>query len=193
MKNIIEVLLENKYVLSRGNIYHRSTINTEGELRLIKFYVSLSLGNPHLVKILDVGLTEIYEFTVDNINGFNHKIKDYPDILDLELPEPEYILCAAIKRKMSNVPDDLQVMYKHKSLWESHGKLDDIYFIETARRHPEIKHRWQKELSPKTDDEGFYTSYGRFVDRKTGLKIAIDSGQIDSSNTNDKLFSEDLY
>lgn len=194
MKHIIEILLNNKYTHSDKNIYHRNTIDTSGNLKMVKVHISLD-NSPHKVNILDKSLNKEYEFTFSSIIEFNRKVCNYPEILGLEIPAQEYIICAAIKRIKPNVVKSKQVMYKHKSLWEFHGKIDDIYFIETARRHPEIIHRWRDKLSPDKNDEGFYTSYGRFVDRKLGLKIAIESGQvIEGSTINEtKLFSEDLY
>ena len=65
------------------------------------------------------------------------------------------------------------------------------------------------------DDQGFYTSKGRFVDRYEGMEIAYNAGQVDETRALDKswmnnplfkeepikedtqkfnmLFSEDLY
>ena len=40
--------------------------------------------------------------------------------------------------------------------------------------------------------QGFYTSYGRFVNREEALQIAKDAGQIQETDDN-RLFSEDLY
>ena len=40
--------------------------------------------------------------------------------------------------------------------------------------------------------QGFYTSYGRFVNREEALQIAKDAGQIKETDSN-QLFSEDLY
>ena len=39
--------------------------------------------------------------------------------------------------------------------------------------------------------QGFYTSYGRFVDRKEAMNIAKKAGQVETDN--ETLYSEDLY
>lgn len=104
----------------------------------------------------------------------------------------EYIISAAVYRKQPNMPEESRVMYKDQSKWEEFGKVDDIYFIETARRHPEILHRWREELC--RERQGFYTSHGRFVDRKTALQIALGSGQVGPGEiSGELLFSEDLW
>ena len=53
---------------------------------------------------------------------------------------------------------------------------DDIYQCRIARHHAEILHIWGNEVDHETD--GFYTSYGRWVDRKEAAEIAIAAGQI---------------
>lgn len=53
---------------------------------------------------------------------------------------------------------------------------DDIYQCRIARHHAEILQMYSKEIDHETD--GFYTSYGRWVDRKEAARIAIESGQI---------------
>lgn len=61
-------------------------------------------------------------------------------------------------------------------------------------RHANIL--WQsRSVSRKLNHQGFLTSLGRFVDRKEGLKIALENDQvIDKSQIRaDNLFSEDLY
>lgn len=96
----------------------------------------------------------------------------------------EYILCAAIKRlkpvKVENY--NYQTINQH---------LDDIYSIEIGRRHNDIIARFGK-LYLDVTKQGFYTSWGRFVDRKEALQIAKDAGQVEETNFN-QLYSEDLY
>lgn len=107
----------------------------------------------------------------------------------------EYILCAAIKRKE---PRQLDLMY-HKN---------DINNIEIGYRHHDIIRRFQHEISKNPDDQGFYTSKGRFVDRKEAMVIAMAAGQVrntyygrkplmEAYNDGDllvkSLYSEDLY
>lgn len=96
----------------------------------------------------------------------------------------EYILCAAIKRK---IPIKVMIQnYKTNSLED-----DDIYSIEIGRRHNDILARFGK-ANLDIIKQGFYTSYGRFVNREEALQIAKDAGQIQETNS-ELLFSEDLY
>lgn len=95
----------------------------------------------------------------------------------------EYILCSAIKRV--NTKDCTKHYYNN-----------DIYDIEIGYRHCDIFGRFQNEVSRKPQDQGFYTSKGRFVDRKEAMKIAIESEQVLEEklhNPSVGLFSEDLY
>lgn len=96
----------------------------------------------------------------------------------------EYILCAAIKR---NFPRECTPYNKN---------TNDIIDIEIGYRHHDIFQRFKDEVSRHPNDQGFYTSKGRFVDRKTALEIAINASQInkdDCGNPRIGLFSEDLY
>lgn len=69
---------------------------------------------------------------------------------------------------------------------------DDIYRIRIGRHHAEILHIFGKEVNHETD--GFYTSYGRYVDRKEAARIALTCGQIKKLHYwDDKLDSCDLY
>lgn len=98
----------------------------------------------------------------------------------------EYILCAALKRKalkLIALPNDLPK-------------------IEIGLRHFDIRDRFYGEVSMKMADQGFYTSKGRFVDRVTAMKIAIEAGQVpkkkefieyEGKKHDAELFSEDLY
>lgn len=105
----------------------------------------------------------------------------------------EYILCAAIKRI---TPRQDTTMYYN----------NDICNIEIGYRHHDIIRRFQHEISRNPDDQGFYTSKGRFVDRKEAAHIALLAGQIDVEKccsiknvdgfdviTVKPLYSEDLY
>ena len=103
----------------------------------------------------------------------------------------EYILCAAIRRKESR---------KCKvGINPYHPGLNDILDIEIGFRHHDIYNRFYSDMSNKPQDLGFYTSYGRFVDRKEGMRIAYECGQVDkeraflSNGEFRELFSEDLY
>jgi len=119
----------------------------------------------------------------------------------------EYILCAAIKRIEPNLLED--TMYHN----------NDINNIEIGFRHHDILQRFKGEVSKKSDNQGFYTSKGRFVDRHEAMYIAWKAGQINDSialkvpldiiikdldngivisretikNYFNKLYSEDLY
>lgn len=93
----------------------------------------------------------------------------------------EKILCAAILRKSENTCP--------KVYWEN-----DIYKCELGYRHADILHRFKGIVRTDPDAQGFYTSAGRFVNRKEAWKIAKDAGQIMSDYDRDReLFSEDLY
>ena len=124
----------------------------------------------------------------------------------------EYILCAAIRRKQPR---------EGSPYWEG---TNDIMDIEIGYRHHDIFHRFNNrgdyEVSILMEDQGFYTSKGRFVDRYEAMKIAYEAGQVseevafskkwhdiklniadkdsvdcDIADTEkyNKLFSEDLY
>lgn len=62
-------------------------------------------------------------------------------------------------------------------------------------RHHHIVHKLHDEYrivsAPK--DQGFLTSYGRFVSREEAARIAVDSRQITVPQWGNKLFSEDLW
>ena len=61
-------------------------------------------------------------------------------------------------------------------------------------RHPFIL--WQgKQVSRNPHHQGFLTSKNRFVDRKEGLKIALENNQVMDLKEirGEQLFSEDLY
>lgn len=106
----------------------------------------------------------------------------------------EYILCAALKRK---VPRNTNSYHQN-----------DLDQIEIGYRHHDIRNRFGDEVSCSPKDQGFYTSKGRFVDRREAMRIACECGQVDLPpervcltrliddepvlSYND-LFSEDLY
>ena len=78
----------------------------------------------------------------------------------------EYILCAAIKR------------IEPKNCMPYHEGTNDICNIEIGFRHHDIFQRFPGEVSKKSDDQGFYTSNGRFVSRHEGMLIAWKAEQI---------------
>ena len=96
----------------------------------------------------------------------------------------EYVLCAAIKRKIPiNV---VSRNYKTGTLDD-----DDIYSIEIGRRHNDILARFGKDVLCVIQ-QGFYTSFGRFVSREEALQIAKEAGQVGETDDS-RLYSEDLY
>lgn len=96
----------------------------------------------------------------------------------------EFILCSAIKRIK---PRETKCNYHN----------NDIHLVELGYRHHDILIRFRGEVSANLFDQGFYTSLGRFVDRKEAYKIAYDAGQLKrpeySEDYDYRLFSEDLY
>ena len=108
----------------------------------------------------------------------------------------EYILCAAVKRLTPRFETD--IMYHN----------NDINNIEIGYRHFDIFHRFEGQVSTSPHDQGFYTSKGRFVDRKEAMVIAMAAGQVKNTYYGRKplmeaykdgdllvknLYSEDLY
>ena len=66
--------------------------------------------------------------------------------------------------------------------------------VYTGKRHNLILHDSSRPLGfLKSGKQGFITTEGRFVDRKEGAKIALESGQIKELNWPPDLYSEDLY
>lgn len=102
----------------------------------------------------------------------------------------EYILCSAIKRKVGRT--DNRITYKDKRVRGEFGLIDDIYDIELGRRHCDIVARFGAD-NLDLRQQGFYTSWGRFLNRENALKLAMENGQITDSIHKIKLFSEDLY
>ena len=95
----------------------------------------------------------------------------------------EYILCSAIKQVEPR--KDIQ------PYWEG---TNDLCQSEIGYRHHDIYQRFGKQVSGKSEDQGFYTSKGRFVNRIEGMEIAYVAGQVDDETyKHKKLFSEDLY
>lgn len=109
------------------------------------------------------------------------------ETLDGKRADMEYILCAAIKRKKPMNPKS----YNYQTLGQYTQIPDDIYSIEIGRRHNDILVRFGESHLDVTQ-QGFYTSYGRFVNREEALKIAKEAGQVKETNSK-RLFSEDLY
>lgn len=91
----------------------------------------------------------------------------------------ERILCSAIRR------------LKPREKCNYHE--NDIHLIEIGYRHHDIFVRFRGEVSEKPEDQGFYTSEGRFVDRYEACKIAKEADQIEIDDEKMVLYSEDLY
>lgn len=85
------------------------------------------------------------------------------------MDKKEFILCAAIKR-----------LYPRNCI--KHYHINDIYDIEIGYRHCDIFSRFKDEVSTHPKDQGFYTSKGRFVDRKEAMQIAWEAKQISTEN-----------
>lgn len=99
----------------------------------------------------------------------------------------ERIIAAAYLVKPEYICDKGGV-YKHGT-----KERDDIYRCRIARHHAEILHLFSKEVDHSTD--GFYTSYGRYVDRKEAARIALACGQIKEVHYfgGEKLDSSDIF
>lgn len=70
---------------------------------------------------------------------------------------------------------------------------DDIYQCRIGRHHAEILHIFGNEVDHHTS--GFYTSYGRYVDRREAARIAIAAGQIKKCHyfAGEQLDSSDIF
>lgn len=82
----------------------------------------------------------------------------------------EYIVCAAVERIKPR--ECISDPYK--------GECNDILKIEIGYRHHDIYSRFNNEniLKQTQGSHGFYTSKGRFVKRREGMKIAHECGQV---------------
>ena len=99
----------------------------------------------------------------------------------------ERIIAAAYKVKPEYICDEGFV-------WKTGTKeRDDIYQCRIGRHHAEILHIFGDQVDHNTD--GFYTSYGRWVDRKEAARIAIKSGQIQKCHyfAGERLDSSDIF
>ena len=105
----------------------------------------------------------------------------------------ERIIAAAYKLNGAGTIAHKRRVYKHKSLWIDTGpKFDDIYDIRIGRHHAEILQIFGNEVNQKSS--GFYTSYGRYVDRETAAKIALACGQCkEPLIMGNKLNSSDVF
>lgn len=105
----------------------------------------------------------------------------------------EYIVASAYFLKERNFPSEKRLIYKHQNIRSEDDKYDDIYDLRISRHHAEILHQFGKEVNHRTD--GFYTSWGRWVDRETAAKIAVASGQCAEGSLimGDRLDSSDVF
>lgn len=97
------------------------------------------------------------------------------------MEKKEFILCAAIRRIKPN--ECIRVYHK---------QYQDIYEVELGWRHPDILHKFSGIVSKNPQDQGFFTSKGRFVTREEAEVIAKEAGQVDKL-IGGILTSEDLY
>ena len=99
--------------------------------------------------------------------------------------KPEWILCAATKR---NEPRKVETV-------PYNSDNNDILNVELGYRHHDIFRRFNAENNDVINTglyaQGFFTSKGRWVNRKEAADIAYAAGQIDTPVST--LFSEDLY
>lgn len=106
----------------------------------------------------------------------------------------EYILCAAVMLERKYRKTEEPFTFKNPKVQEGWGKNDDIYDIAIGRRHCDIYWRYGEMVEKNPNSQGFYTSYGRFVDRKEAYMIAYNAGQVGGVfEANKLLYSEDLY
>jgi len=74
--------------------------------------------------------------------------------------------------------------------------LELVFTMPRPNRHHNILHKMTDLGMTKAAHEfqGFFTSFGRYVDRVEGLKIAIEANQIKTKNGNPEvLYSEDIW
>ena len=98
----------------------------------------------------------------------------------------EYIICAAYKVKP-------EFVCQRGAVWKKGTQeRDDIYQCRIGRHHAEILHCFSAEVDHNTD--GFYTSFGRWVDRKEAAHLALACGQVKKLHYwDDSLDSSDIF
>ena len=75
---------------------------------------------------------------------------------------------------------------------------ENVYFHTTEEKQRELnpEMKWNNYLDKHETTQGFITSYGRFVDRKEAMEIALKCGQVREEYLGNKrigLFSEDIF
>ena len=119
------------------------------------------------------------------------------------MKEPE-VINAVIGPRVDNVFDKEYIIAAANHYSNGDGKVLPFHscygikegFVVAGFRHPlviQAAKAW-KEKGYKCVEEGFITSYGRFVDRKEAFEIAKNVGQINHEKLyGDILFSEDVF
>lgn len=128
--------------------------------------------------------------------------------------EKEWIICAAIHYD-NHIHYSNQDIYGIKTGFVLGGYRHpniiavlptNIYFENLDKYSEQLAIKWSKRkrdqkgnILPNAEKngisyQGFITSLGRFVNRKEGAKIALESGQIEKLKySSSELYSEDLY
>lgn len=161
---------------------------------------SLTVKSERVVRILEDFSKELSETPFNNtpitdtqlavkalITFFKDPNQYDPDKLEKEKGVvKERIIAAAYKVKPEYVCE-------RGGVWKvGTQERDDIYRCRIGRHHAEILHCFGHEVDHETD--GFYTSFGRWVDRKEAAKIALACGQVKKLHYwNDALDSSDLF
>lgn len=98
----------------------------------------------------------------------------------------EYIVASAYKVKPEH-------KCNRGCVWKTGtNERDDIYHLRIGRHHAEILHCFSNIV--EHDSDGFYTSYGRWVDRREAARIALDCGQCkEPLIMGDRLDSSDIF
>lgn len=119
------------------------------------------------------------------------------------MKEPE-VINAVIGPLVDNVFDKEYIIAAANHYSNGDGKILPFHscygikegFVLAGFRHPlviQAAKAW-KEKGYKCVEEGFITSYGRFVDRKEAFEIAKNVGQINSEEIHREcLISEDVF
>lgn len=103
----------------------------------------------------------------------------------------EKIIASAYKVKPEFI-EKKQLVYKNPNLWNKYGMFDDIYTLRIGRHHAEILHMFNEQVDQTTS--GFYTSWGRYVDREEAAQIALKAKQChEPLIMGDRLDSSDIF
>jgi len=196
--------LEKEYPNSHGEISYWN-----GYLQCMEYFKNFFDSLPDdpitvdgIKEFVDKRTDELWEIIPDSDSVLNEKctnidirnlgrfmgFEEVSDFIESKYTDDkvETIMAAAYKVKPEYVCHQGEV-------WKTGTKeRDDIYQCRIGRHHAEILHCFGQEIDQSTD--GFYTSFGRWVDRKEAAKIALNSGQVKKLNYwEDKLDSNDLW